>query len=263
MPSPFPGMDPYLEARAIWSGFHHRLANELADRLNRHIGPKYYADVEVHTVVEDIGIAASKTVYPDVGVVEPIPSVPSVSTAVAEAIVSPAPIRRMAVTGQARLRSVRVYVTETDELITAIEILSPYNKRGEGAAEYRRKRSALLNAPVHLVEIDLLRGGQRPGPEVDEPPVEDADYILLVNRSCEDDPRRISEIWPVWLSEALPALPVPLASPDPDVALDLNAAIHAVYARAGYDWRLQYDQPVPPPRLRPDMAAWLGQHLAG
>ncbi len=262
MPSPFPGMDPYLEGRNIWAGFHHRLADELADRLNRHIGPKYYADVEVHTVVEDVSIATSKTVYPDVGVAEPAPSAPPVGLAVAEAIISPAPIRRLVVAGQTKLRSVWVYVTETDELVTAIEILSPYNKRGEGLAAYRRKRSTLLNAPIHLVEIDLLRVGQRPGPEVDDPPLDEADYILLVNRNRDDDPRRISEIWPVQLSEALPALPVPLLAPDPDVGLDLNAAIRAVYARAGYDWRLQYDQSVPPPRLRPEMADWLEQHLA-
>ncbi|ETX05566.1 DUF4058 family protein [Candidatus Entotheonella palauensis] len=262
MPSPFPGMDPYLEARNIWPGFHHRLADELADRLNRYIGPKYYADVDVHTVVEDISISASKTVYPDVGVVEPMTPTPPVGSVVAEAVMSPAPIQRLVVTGQAKLRSVRVYITETDELVTAIEILSPYNKRGEGLAEYRLKRSTLLNAPVHLVEIDLLRSGRRPGPEVDDPPLDEADYILLVNRSREDDPRRISEIWPVQLSEVLPALPVPLAPPDPDVGLDLNAAIQAVYARAGYDWRLHYDQPVPPPKLRPEMADWLVQHPA-
>ncbi len=230
--------------------------------MNRYIGPKYYADVEAHTVVEDISISASKTVYPDVSVVEPVPSASPAGIAVAEAMVSPAPIQRLVVAGRAKLRSVRIYVTETDELVTAIEILSPYNKGGEGLAEYRRKRSTLLTAPIHLVEIDLLRGGQRPGPEVDDPPLDEADYILLVNRSREADPRRISEIWPVSLSEALPALPVPLSAPDPDVGLDLNAAIHAVYARAGYDWRLHYDQPVPPPRLRPEMAAWLERRLA-
>jgi hypothetical protein len=47
----------------------------------------------------------------------------------------------------------------------------------------------------------------------------------------------------------------------PDVALDPNAAIRAAYARAGYDWRLNYRRPVPPPELQPAMAACLTERL--
>ncbi|MFQ5593908.1 MAG: DUF4058 family protein, partial [Anaerolineae bacterium] len=155
----------------------------------------------------------------------------------------------------------RVYLTVTDQLVTSIEILSPYNKRpGAGLEEYRRKRSQLLSSPVHLVEIDLLRGGERPGREVSEPPL-DTDYILLVNRYRAGEEGRISEIWPATLNEPLPGLPVPLLLPDPDAALDMTAAVAAIYARAGYDWRINYEQPVPPPELRPEMTTWVDQHL--
>ena len=218
MPSPFPGMDPYLEDKDIWPGFHHSLADEIKAQLNPVIGPKYYADVEalVQRVVQ--------------------------------------------LSGQAKLRSVRLYVTGTDQLVTTIEILSPINKRpGEGLEAYRRKRLLILQSPVHLLEIDLLRGGEHPGAEINQPPLE-TDYILLLNRGDTGD-YRFSEIWPVALNEALPLLPVPLLSPDPDVTLDLGAAIRSVYARAGYDWRIDYHQPVPPPELRPEMAVWLRQHL--
>ena len=47
MPSPFPGMDPYLEDPPIWPGFHHSLAEDIKAQLNGLIGPKYYADVEI------------------------------------------------------------------------------------------------------------------------------------------------------------------------------------------------------------------------
>lgn len=262
MATPFPGMDPYLEDRTIWPGFHHRLADEFADRLNARIGPKYYADVQVQTVFDQVSIGIPRAIYPDVSVFKASPPGPASETATAEAVISPAPVQRLAVAGQTKLHAVRIYVTETNELVTAVEILSPYNKRGEGLNEYRRKRSKLLSSPIHLVEIDLLRGGQRPGREVEEPPLEEADYILLVNRSREDDPRRISEIWPAALNEALPVLPIPLTAPDPDAPLDLNASIRSIYDRAGYAWRLTYQQPAPPPKLRPEMAAWLEQHLA-
>lgn len=263
-PSPFPGMDPYLEDTHIWSGFHHSLAEEIKAALNANIGPKYYADVDVHTVFEEVGIATAKTVYPDVGVFEPTTPgarmvAPGAALTMTTMTIPPAPMQRLVLSAQIKLRSVRVFVTETDELVTSVEILSPYNKRGDGLAEYRRKRSKILNSPVHLVEIDLLRGGQRPGSEVNDPTLKDTDYILLVNRSREHDSQRISEIWPVALNEPLPVIPAPLLYPDPDAPLDLNSITQAVFKRAGYTWRIDYQQPVPPPKLRPTMVAWLEQ----
>jgi hypothetical protein len=102
-----------------------------------------------------------------------------------------------------------------------------------------------------------LRAGQRPGAEVAYPPL-DADYILLVNRATADE-TRLSDIWPVGIDQPLPVLPIPLLPPDPDVPLDLKAALTTVYANSSYSWRIDYDQPVPPPDLRPGMADWLAQ----
>ena len=259
MASPFPGMDPYLESADVWPGFHHHLAEELMGQLNRRIGPKYYAEVNVRTVFEDITIELPHTTLPDVGIVERLPTEPgSVATAVA---IAPAPVRRtLLLRDQIKLRSVEIHQTDTGTLITSIELLSPYNKRpGEGLDEYRRKRSQFVRSPIHLVEIDLLRGGQRPGLEVNSPPL-DSDYILLVNRNRGGDIRE-SEIWPVALNEPLPVLPIPLASPDPSVPLEVTPAIQAIYARAGYDWRINYRQPVPPPELPAPMLKWLKEHL--
>jgi len=68
MKSPFPGMDPYLEDPAIWRGFHHGFAEEIRAELNQTLGPNYYADLEVHTVLEEVGVITSHTVYPDAAV---------------------------------------------------------------------------------------------------------------------------------------------------------------------------------------------------
>lgn len=204
MPSPFPGMDPYLEDNNIWPSFHQRLAVEIADRLSALIGPRYFADVNVRTV--------------------------------------------------------QIYQADTGELVTSVEILSPYDKRaGQGLEEYRPKRTRIILSPVHLVEVDLLRAGERPGREVNEPPL-DAEYILLVNRNRYGD-IRISEFWPGAFNERLPLIPIPLLPPDSDVALDLTTAIQTIYARAAYDRRLDYRRPVPPPELRPAMAAWVKERL--
>ncbi len=263
MPSPFPGMDPYLEHGEYWRGFHHSLAEALKAQLNARLSTRYFADVEVQTVWEEVSISTPTVTYPDVGVLErrvaePPPAVALVGPGTS---LPPAPIlRTVVVPAQTRLRSVRVYQTETRRLVTSIELLSPYNKRpGDGLDEYHNKRLRLLQSDVHLIEIDLLRGGQRPGREVAEPAL-DTDYVLLVNR-YRGGGGRVSEIWPAALNQALPLLPAPLLPPDPDATLDLGAAVQSVYASARYEMRIDYGGPPPPPELRPAMAAWLEESL--
>jgi hypothetical protein len=258
MPSPFPGMDPYLEDRLIWTGFHHGLAEEIRSEMNTRIGPKYYADVEVYTPlpVEEVHVSLPRMAYPDVAVIASPTRGPIAPVLEIEPVTAPAPMRRRAISGEIRLRSVRIFLTQTDELITSIELISPYNKRGDGLLDYRRKRTTLLASAVHLVEVDLLRAGERAGLELVEPPLDETDYVLLVNRGGEPHLARLSEIWPAPLNEPLPLIPIPLQAPDRDVALDLNACIAAIYQRAGYDWRIDYTQPVPQPPLRPAMAEW-------
>ena len=253
MVSPFPGMDPYLEAKEIWAGFHHLLADEIMAQLNAKLSPKYYADVDVRTVLQEVGVSETHIIYPDAAVLEVPPAEGATETAVA---IAPAPIKRPAVLpDQWKLRTVQVYVTETQWLVTSLEVLSPVNKRGSGLQAYREKRRRILQSDVHLIELDLLRGGERPGWEVNAPPI-DADYILLINRAGEGDVR-ISEIWPVHLNQSLPVLPVPLLFPDPDVPLDLGEALRNVYTRAVYARRIDYRQPLPAPEIRPAMAQWL------
>jgi hypothetical protein len=252
-------MDPYLEDPEIWPAVHQRLAIEIADQLNPQLGSKYYADINLRTVLEDVTIALPKPALPDVSIYDRQPEVLVTSSTVA---IAPAPIERMAsIAVETKLFSVEVRRTEKGELVTSIEILSPYNKRRRGGLdEYRQKRTRMMLSPVHLVEIDLIRKGQRPGAEVNEPPLE-VDYVLLVNRNRGSDVR-ISEIWPIELSESLPIIPIPLLSPDPDVPLDLNLALREIYARARYQERINYRAPVPPPELRPAMQAWVEQTLA-
>jgi hypothetical protein len=54
---------------------------------------------------------------------------------------------------------------------------------------------------------------------------------------------------------------VPLLEPDPDVPLDVNAAVQAVYQFADYDLRIDYRQPIPPPALSPEMETWVKELL--
>ena len=124
-----------------------------------------------------------------------------------------------------RLFTVEVLRAGELELVTAIEILSPVNKqrRHEARAEYLRKRRELLRSAAHLIEIDLLRAGLRPPLDAPVPP---APYYITLSR---EERRPCVDVWPIQLADTLPTIPVPLAEPDPDVLLDLSAAVAAVY----------------------------------
>ena len=259
MSSPFPGMDPYLEGSEMWRGFHHYLADEIVRQLNPQIVPKYFADVEVRTVFQEIGIDSEHNTYSDTAVFEIAPQVRLDHTTVA---VSQAPIHReIKLPEPVKLRTLHVYETQTRRRVTSIEILSPANKFGDGLRRYRRKRLRVLRSEIHLVEIDFLRKGERPGQELYDPPL-DTDYVILLNRASMGTSRR-SEIWAIAICDPLPTLPIPLLAPDADVVLDMAFTFDRVYTDFYYEMRISYSQPVPPPALRPKMKSWVKTHIPG
>ncbi len=69
MPSPFPGMDPYLEGY-LWPDVHHRLASQISRQLAPQVQPKYVARLEI-SMVEDRSFEVEIGVmYPDVEIVK-------------------------------------------------------------------------------------------------------------------------------------------------------------------------------------------------
>lgn len=223
-------------------------------RLNQQIVPTYYAEIEIHTVSElIIGEEQHQSRFPDVAVYEKEARQP---LALAPVTVTPVSEQRLAVERtEEKLRSVRITLRETGELVTMVEILSLGNKRGDGLTAYREKRQQILHSDVHLVEIDLLRGGIRPRWELEKPKIRE-EYVVLVNRV---NTTRLSDIWAVALNDSLPTIPIPLLYPDPDATLDLTEVIQSIYRDYRYDVVLNYSHEVPPPALRPEMAHWWKQ----
>lgn len=70
-----------------------------------------------------------------------------------------------------------------------------------------------------------------------------------------------ADVWPLGLRERLPTLPVPLRSPDPDVPLDLQAALDTVYDEADYSLTLNYDEPPADPPLSEGDATWVQEQV--
>src|SRR5262245_34325750 len=74
MPSPFPGMDPYLEEPGLWPDVHHGLISEMQAVLNRLLRPKYHVRVEERVYISDEDDPGRKVIIPDLRVAErPVP----------------------------------------------------------------------------------------------------------------------------------------------------------------------------------------------
>ncbi len=258
MPSPFPGMDPYIEHPDVWSDFHGGLADEIRAQLNKTIQPRYVARMVPRVTYELVEIERTRSVRPDVGVWKPRRG-PEDEGATQTAVISPPPVENMvALELPPRLFTVEVVETGAMRLVTAIEILSPVNKQPgmDAHDEYQRKRRELPRSSAHLIEIDLLRAGRRPPLER---PVQPAPYYVVLSRK---ERRPYVDVWPIQLADSLPTIPIPLLEPDPDGALDLGAVVSAVYERGGYATIIDYSQPPPPP-LTDAEAVWLNDFLEG
>ncbi|NJP06559.1 MAG: DUF4058 family protein [Chloroflexaceae bacterium] len=255
MRSPLPGMDPYLEQATIWPDVHLRLIAASCDAIQAQLQPEYIAVITPYVTLESIEIAPTRqTFVPDIGVLHDDASASS-TTSVA---IAPPPLTLpVSMTIPTRYARIEIRSVTHNTLITSIELLSPANKRpdADGADAYEAKRQKIFQSNAHLIEIDILRGGIRPRLAR---PLPVASYFVLLSRSYR---RPLVDVWPIGLRDALPVIPIPLAYPDPDVALDLNHMLHQVYHNARYERRIDYGAEPPPPAFAAEDAAWLDMQL--
>jgi hypothetical protein len=140
-------------------------------------------------------------------------------------------------------------------VVTVIEVLSPANKLpGEGQEKYLQKRRELRDARVSLVEIDLVRAGNRPLPVPvgNLPPAFRTTYQIWVRRGWE---LLKVEIYRASLRERLPRIRIPLRQTDSDAPLDLQALMEECYQNGHYEEDVDY-QVDPYPPLDPKDARW-------
>jgi hypothetical protein len=249
MPSPFPGMNPYLEHEDAWHNFHVMFPTAVIAQLNPRVGPDYYLKADEHVYIHELPEGERKVLgRPDV-FVGGNPSGkagPQPATGVAIAA-QPQELRLPAVDVE-RVPFVEIRDRRDRRLVTVIELLSPSNKRATGdRLLYEAKRAAVLSSPVHLVEIDLLRGGKRLSPAESG----SGDYGILISRAKD---RPSVQWYPVRLRERLPEIPVPLEGSSAFVPLDLQAVIHRLYDDGGYERFMYESEPQPP--LLPEDAVW-------
>ncbi|MFN8443445.1 MAG: DUF4058 family protein [Caldilineaceae bacterium] len=253
--SPFPGMNPWLEHPSLWGDVHFRLIAALANYLSPLLVPHYYVAVGTHTYVTTLPNTPSIR-YPDVAVVETkaggIVHTPATlhESAVAEPVMVEVPLADTVEESYLEIRE-----PLSGDVITAIELLSPLNKRpGSGRDKYLRKRLEIFTTYTHLVEIDLLRSWP-PMPFAGSSPL--TDYRILLRRGEEGARARL---YPFNLAAPIPCFPLPLQAGDDEPIVDLNQLLQQIYREASYHLRLDYTKlPVPP--LQEEEQKWAEQIL--
>jgi hypothetical protein len=225
MPSAFPGMDPYLEHPDIFPDFHDSFVTYLRESLQPHLPEPYYAAIGRLAWIEVLVIHV-----PHDERIEPL---------------------------------VEIYLGRGSarRLVTTIEVLSLTNKTpGErGRDLYLRKQQEILGSQVHLVEIDLLRGGHH----TTAVPLDrltaaagSFDYHVSIHHfdNLED-----YFVHPFRLPEPLPAIAIPLLPGDPPVSLDLQAVFNRTYEAGPYRREIDYRTAPPAPPLSADLLTWAAE----
>ncbi len=254
MRSPFPGMDPYLEAH--WRDVHARWIIYISDALQADLPGALFARVEERVFLE-MEEGTGRSSYPDVRVVDYQPSTGGV------ALASPAESATMLFDEPFVIEAGDESMTETyleivdassgNRVVTVIEVLSPSNKlAGPGQDLYLTKQKEMKHGGANLVEIDLVRQGERitslPGNK--QPAKVRALYQACVWRAAKSQ----FEIYPIPLAKRLPRIRVPLRPMDADIRLDLQAILDQAYRNGRYSATLDYTKPLEPSLNKDDAA---------
>ena len=266
MPSPFPGMDPFLEVNPRWQGFHAWFIRKLAEQsLPNAQDLGCWIDVE-RTVYQrestgEIVLIGEPDQSVGIDAANPAWSEPP-SGAGSVAVAEPKAIHEI-VLDSATLEQIKQDYLVVRELgqfsrvLAVVELLSPANKKGSYVPRYREKRLKFLTSRAHFMEIDLLRDGDNPSrqlfPELPETP-----YFIFVARKTGVG--RNEEGYPLRLQDPLPVIALPVGPGRPDLPLDLAAAFQAAYDLSIRRNSIRYADETPPePALSEIDATWVRQ----
>jgi hypothetical protein len=267
MPSPFPGMDPFLEINPRWECFHGWFMRELARQsLPTAQALDCWIDVE-RTIYQQLPSGEVIIVgRPDDLVGASFDRFDSSAWQESQefaggvALLAPKAVHEVVLDYDTmeRVRQDYLVVRELgrfQRVLAVVEVLSPANKEGTYMPRYREKRRRYLESRAHFMEIDLLRDGQNPARNL-FPELPPSAYFVFVARKT--DCGRNEEGYPIALRDPLPAIGLPLGPPRPDLPLDLAAAFRSAYDLSVRPGSIDYHQETPPsPPLDQDDLRWV------
>lgn len=249
MKSPFPGIDPFIEACGLWRDFHDRLLGDIEQALAGRMPEQYFMRLGARTYLVGDEKPVAKSA---------LPAAPSAArtkgksgklgksgSAARGKAADEAPIQMLApLEIEEKEIFIEIHQARPERrLVTTIEILSPANKQPDspGWEAYLNKRQAILNGAANFVEIDLLRGGRRM--PMRQPWPDSPGYLLVARRS--QVPR--CSVWKAHAARPLPQISIPLDYGDADVEIDLQPMLDSIYERTGLAGLIDYKRSVSPP----------------
>ena len=207
MPSPFPGMDPYLEHPKLWGPFQHQLLACLYQILLPGLVDRYRARVGSRTYTSEMALFTS------------------------------------VIREEHTEEFIEIRNRSDGRLVTQIEVVSPANKATPtGRAAYLEKRKDVLAQRAGAVEIDLVLAG-KPTLSYSRDGLPEFDFAVTVTRSTAPDRY---EIYTATLQKRLPKFKVPLSPDDRDALLDLQAAFTRAYDLGSFAAQIDYKSSPPP-----------------
>ena len=192
MPSPLPGMDPYLECAAHWPTFQNQLIVGMAEALQPSLGDRYRLRFAAR------GYKLRQALFTSV------------------------------IEEEHKESFVELRCRATDRLINRLEVVSPANRtHADSRQVYAQQRDAALSAGAHVVELELVLQGQT-CLTADLSALPDQQYVVSVMRATRP-PRH--ELYSSSLRKRLPRIRLPLAADDRDLILDVQSVFARVYER--------------------------------
>jgi hypothetical protein len=225
MPSPLPGMDPYLEHPKLWPAFQHQLLACLYQVLLPGLVDRYRARVGTRAYTSTMALFTS-------------------------------------VLKEDHSEEYIEVRNRTDgRLVTLVEVVSPANKStAAGRDAYLERRRDALAQRAGVVEIDLVLQG-KPTLTFSRDGLPEYDYAVTVTRGSAPDRY---EIYTTTLAKRLPKFKVPLAADDRDALLDLQAAFARAFDLGSFGAQVDYKAAPPPDVPLTDAhRTWLDDHLKG
>ena len=178
--NPLPMMNPWLQA--YWQSIHARIITYVCDQISDQLPSGLAALTEERVEIEDLTGGPNRVAGPDVSLHDT-----GVSNATPTAVAEPLPHDELVVEilDEPVERFIHI-VSNSGELITAIEIISPSNTRGRGLDSYLAKQRSFQTGGVNLVEVYLLRDEAHP---LIRKPVSPAPYGISIWRGA--DPEKV------------------------------------------------------------------------
>src|SRR5437667_9247679 len=149
MPSPFPGMDPYLEGY-LWPDVHQALAAKIRQQLAPRLRPRYVTRLGLAVLSEEPDEAEVKIMFPDIEVLRARRSQQLTEPGIRAGVSAPT-LAAPLVLPRIEMRAPRVEVREvaSNELVTVIQTLWPTDNREPNASKYTAEFKDMYQASVH------------------------------------------------------------------------------------------------------------------